>query len=113
MSEMASEDNTVLLKIARRVAEKLRTDPRVANFLDPAVCIAAYQQGCDAALIERVEVMQIMWEIRTNQAEPMQATCVGPSVAVLIADNSGATFFMLPDPRIFPGLWPWMHSEER
>ena len=41
----------------------------------------------------------------------MQATSVGPTVAVLIADKRGATLFMLPDPRFYPGLWPWTTSE--
>jgi hypothetical protein len=108
---MASEHTIMLLDIASRVAEKLRADPQVANFLDPAVCIAAYDDGCDATLIERLEVMQIMSEISTNEAEPMQTTSVGPTVAVLIADKSGATFFTLPDPRMYPSLWPWTHSE--
>jgi hypothetical protein len=112
-TEMASEHTIMLLDIASRVAEKLRTDPRIANFLDPSVCIAAYDDGCDATLIERLEVTQIMSEIRTNEAEPVQATSVGPTVAVLIADKSGATLFMLPDPRFYPGLWPWTHSENR
>jgi hypothetical protein len=111
-TEMASEHTIMLLDIASRVAEKLRTDASIANFLDPAVCIAAYDDGCDATLIERLEVTQIMSEIRTNEAEPVQATSVGPTVAVLIADKSGATLFMLPDPRFYPGLWPWTHSED-
>jgi hypothetical protein len=68
-TEMASEHTIMLLDIAGRVAQKLRTDPRIANFLDPAVCIAAYDDGCDAMLIERPEAMQIMSEIRTNEAE--------------------------------------------
>jgi hypothetical protein len=41
----------------------------------------------------------------------MQATSVGPSVAVLIADKSGATLFMVPDPRFYPDLWHWTTSE--
>ena len=110
-TEMASEHKITLLDIASRVAEKLCTDPRIANFLDPAVCIAAHDDGCNATLIERLEVMQITSEIRTNEAGPMQTTSVGPTVAVLIADKSGVTYFMLPDPRFYPGLWPWTHSE--
>jgi hypothetical protein len=109
--QMTTEHTILLLDIASRVAKKLRTDPRIANFLDPAVCIAAYDDGCDATLIERLKVMQITSEIGTTQAVPMQATSVGPSVAVLIADKSGATLFMLPDPRFYPGLWPWTTSE--
>jgi hypothetical protein len=109
MTEMANEHTIMLREIASRAAEKLRTDPRVANFPDPAVCVAAHDEGCDATLIERLEVMQLVPEIRTNQAEPMQATSVGPTVAVLIADKSGATFFMLPDSRFYPRLWPWTH----
>jgi hypothetical protein len=108
---MASEHTIMLLDIASRVAEKLGADPQVANFLDPAMCIAAYNDGCDATLIERLEVMQKMSEFRTNEAEPMQATSAGPTVALLIADKSGATFFILPDPRFYPGLWPWTHAE--
>jgi hypothetical protein len=54
---MASEHTIMLLDIAGRVAEKLRADPQVTNFLDPAVCIAAYDDGCDATLIERLEVI--------------------------------------------------------
>jgi hypothetical protein len=95
----------------QRATRSPAADPQVANFLDPAVCIAAYNDGCDATLIERLEVMQKMSEFRTNEAEPMQATSAGPTVAVLIADKSGATFFILPDPRFYPGLWPWTHAE--
>jgi hypothetical protein len=50
--------------------------------------------------------MQKMSEFRTNEAEPMQATSAGPTVAVLIADKSGATFFILPDPRFTPAFGP-------
>jgi hypothetical protein len=108
---MASEHTIMLLDIASRVAEKLRAHPRIAIFLDPAVCIAAYNDGCDATLIERLEVMRITSEIGATQAEPMQAKSVGPTVAVLIADKSSATLYLLPDPRFYPGLWPWTHSE--
>jgi hypothetical protein len=50
--------------------------------------------------------MQITSELFTTQAAPMQATSVGPTVAVLIADKSGATLFMLPDPRFYPVFGP-------
>jgi hypothetical protein len=108
---MSTEHKCMLLDVATRVAERLRSDPRVTNFLDPAICIAAYDEGCDATLIERLEVIQIMSEIPTDRATPSEATFVGPTIAVLIADKSGATFYMLPDPRRYPGLWPWTQSE--
>jgi hypothetical protein len=108
---MANEHVTMLLDVAIRVAKRLRTDPQVANFLDPAIFIAAYDDGCDATLLERLEVMQIMQEIKCDSPEPAQSRCVGPFVAVLIADKRGGTFYTLPDPRIYPTAWPWADSE--
>ena len=69
--------HVVLLDVATRVAERLRQRPPVANFLDPAICIAAYDEGCDATLIERREVMQIMLEM---QCYPERRRTLRPSV---------------------------------
>jgi hypothetical protein len=100
-----SNDHTLTLQnVATRVAEKLRIDPRIANFIDPAVCIAAYEEGCDATLIERLELTKIMTEIF---ADPAEMATPGPSVGVLIVNKTGASIYMLPDPRVYPGRWPW------
>jgi hypothetical protein len=104
---MSSDRTLTLLDVATRVAERLRTDPRIANFIDPAVCIAAHEEGCDATLVERLELTKIMAEIRSDPADPAETATVGSTVGVLIVDKKGASFYMLPDPRVYPGLWPW------
>jgi hypothetical protein len=107
---MPSEHTSTLLDVSARVAERLRTDPRVANYLDPAIYIAAFDEGCDATLLERLELTKIVSEIRCNRDQP-DATTVGPTVAVLVVDKHGATFYLLPDPRYYPAEWPWTQSE--
>jgi hypothetical protein len=101
------------MDVATRVAEKLRTDHRVADFIDSAICIAAFDDGCDATLVERLEVMQIMSEIPCRNEKPAQAASVDLSFAVLIADKRGATCYKLPHPRLYPELWPWTPWENR
>jgi hypothetical protein len=108
---MANDHMTMLLDVAARVAERLRSDPHVANFLEPAIFIAAFDDGCDATLLERGEVMQIMREIECDPPKPAESTCAGPFIALLIADKSGGSFYTLPDPRIYPTAWPWVESE--
>jgi hypothetical protein len=108
---MSSDRELTLLGVATRVAEKLRTDPMVANFIDPAICIAAYDEGCDATLVERLELTKIMAEIRSDPDGPDDVPTTGPAVGVLIIDKMGASFYMLPDPRVYPRHWPWTHAE--
>ncbi len=108
---MEHDHTTMLLDVAARVAERLRTDPLVANLLDPAIFIAAFDDGCDATLLERLEVVHIMREIECDPPQPIDSTSAGPCVAVLIADKSGGSFYTLPDPRIYPTAWPWLGSE--
>jgi hypothetical protein len=108
---MANEHMAMLLDVAARVAQRMRTDPHVANFLDPAIFIAAFDDVCDATLLERVEVMQIMREIECDPPKPSKSACAGPFIALLIADKSGGSFYTLPDPRIYPTAWPWVESE--
>jgi hypothetical protein len=67
---MSSDRTLTLLHVAATAGEKLRTDPRVANFMDPAICIAAYDEGCDASLVDRLELTKIVAEIRSDPAEP-------------------------------------------
>jgi hypothetical protein len=50
---MSIDRTLTLLDVATRVAERLRTDPRVANFIDPAVCIAAYEEACEVKAAEQ------------------------------------------------------------
>jgi hypothetical protein len=45
----------------------------VANFIDPAICIAAYDEGCDATPLELLELTKIMGEIRPDLADPDHA----------------------------------------
>jgi hypothetical protein len=110
---MSSDRTLTLLDVATRVAEKLRIDPIVANFIDPAICIAAYDEGCDATLVERLELTKMMAEIRSDPDDPDDAPIVGQAVAVLIIDKRGASFYMLPDPRVYPRHWPWADSEDK
>ena len=72
---MVHEHTTMLLDVATRVAERLRTDPQVGNMLDPAIFIAAFDDGCDATLLERMEIMHIVREIKCDPPEPTESTC--------------------------------------
>jgi hypothetical protein len=110
-SLMANVRTTMHLDVAARVADRLRTNPQVENLLDPAILIAAFDDGCDAILLERLEVTHIMREINCDPPEPADPMCAGPFVAVLIADKSGGSFYTLPDPRIYPTAWPWVESD--
>jgi hypothetical protein len=111
MIQMSTDHTIILLDVATRVAERVCTDPLVAALLEPAVCIAADDEGCNATFVERLEVIGLMNEFHTKQGESVAQTSVGPTFAVLIADKSGATIYTLPDPRIYPQLWPWMQTE--
>jgi hypothetical protein len=44
---MSSAHTFMLLDVATRVAQRVRTDPYVANSLDPVIFIAAYDEGCN------------------------------------------------------------------
>jgi hypothetical protein len=109
---MPTDRAIVLVDAAIRVAKWLRTDPMVAELLDPAVFIAADDEHCYATLIERLELIGMMSEIETAAGEPLDDLPDGAGIAVLVADKSGATIYIVPDPRTHPWLWPWMGPEE-
>ena len=60
--EMSTDHMLILLDVATRVAERVCTDPLVAALLEPAVCIAADDEGCNATFVERLEVIGLMNE---------------------------------------------------
>jgi hypothetical protein len=104
---MENERTAVLVDVASKVAERFRTDPMVSELLDPAVFIAADGESCDATLLERLELIGMMSEIKIAPGEALDELADERAIAVLVADKRGATIFMVPDPRTHPGLWPW------
>ena len=104
---MSTDRTTVLVDLATRVAARLRNDPMVSELLDPAVFIAADDDGCDATLVERLELIGLMSELELVASEPSEEVPDDSAIAVLVADRSGATVYLVPDPRTHPCLWPW------
>ncbi len=99
----------VLRDIAPLVAEAFRTDPEVAELLDPAVFVGADEEDCAAAVVERIQLAEVMSgvEIIEEKSAGEDSLERGP-IAVLVMDKTSATFYRVPDPRTDPELWPWM-----
>jgi hypothetical protein len=106
--------STVLLDIALEVAEAFRTDPAVAELLDPAVFIGADEDDCAAAVVERLQLAEVMSGMEITQGSGMRdQTSNRAPIAVLVMDQTSATIYSVPDPRTDPELWPWTASREQ
>ncbi len=103
---------TVLQEIAPLVAEAFRTDPEVDDLLDPALLIRADEEACAAAVVERIQLVEVMSRVEVTEEKSAQEDAAeGAAIAVLVMDNTSATFYRVPDPRTDPRCWPWMALE--
>src|SRR5438045_3547218 len=103
----------MLLDVAPKVAEMFRTDPRVADLLDPAVLVDANEEGCVATVVERLQLTELMSGAELASGRPMQDPSPDNApIAVLVMDENGATAYRVPDPRTHPNHWPWIGDPE-
>ena len=103
----------MLFSVAPDVADMFRSDPKVADLLDPAVYISADEEGVLASVVERLQLTELI--SGQNQAGPnpiWDEAPEGAPIAVLVKDENGATVYSVPDPRTAPDLWPWMGIED-
>jgi hypothetical protein len=98
----------MLLTVAPSVAEMFRTDPKIADLLDPAVYIAADGGGVIASVVERLELTNLISSLQPKNGMPIwDKFPVDAPIAVLVIDRSSAAVYSVPDPRSDPALWPW------
>ena len=103
----------MLLLAAPKVAEMFRTDPKVAELLDPAVYIGADEEGVIASIVERLKLMEPTLGMESTVRKAiLENSPKGALIAVLVIDESGASAFHVPDPRSEPEQWPWMGLED-
>jgi hypothetical protein len=103
----------MILAVAPKVAEMFRSDPKIADLLDPAVYIAADDDGVIASVVERLELMQIVSRLRSNDLKPIwEKSPVGAPIAILVTDDCDAAVYRVADPRTCPDQWPWMGLDE-
>jgi hypothetical protein len=110
---MASPHSLMLLDIAPQIAETFRTDPDVAKLLDPAVFVGVDEDACAAAVVERLQLMEVMSGVDLIERIPMGNNRPEKvPIAVLVMDKTHATMYRVADPRTNPELWPWMGIED-
>ena len=106
---------TSLLKVAPEIAERFRTDPKLAAFLDPAVHVEVDNEGhVTHKFVERLQLIKVMSNMESTDGR--QFTNESPeglpiAVFVIDKDKSSATLFRAPDPRTAPKVWPWTGRE--
>ena len=103
----------MLLSVAPDVAEMFRSDPKVADLLDPAVYISADEDGVLASVVERLQLTELISGLNQAELNPIwDEAPEGTAIAVLVTDENGATVYRVPDPRTDPNLWPWIGLED-
>jgi hypothetical protein len=95
------------------VAHALRTDPKVAELIEPAVLISANEEGCVASVVERLQVVEMLAGKEPTEGPPVTAPSPEdkPILAALLYKGQVACW-RLPDPRISPESWPWTGPED-
>jgi hypothetical protein len=93
----------MLRNMAQRIAELFGNNPHIAEFLDPAVILDAYEQECEVILQERPQLTALMAGGQLLHGDPINAE---PSehapITVLVIDKSGASTYRVPDPKTHP-----------
>jgi hypothetical protein len=108
-TEMPDGHAIMLVDMAPKIAELFRNDSRVAELLDPAVILDAYEQECEARLQERLQLTELMSGARLLHGVPVNAAPPEHApILVLVIDKTGASTYHVPDPRTHPEEWPWM-----
>jgi hypothetical protein len=99
----------MILAVAPKVADMFRTDPKIADLLDPAVYIAADDDGVIASVVERLELLKVVSELRSNALKPIwEKTSEEAPIAILVTDEGDVSVYRVADPRTCPDQWPWM-----
>jgi hypothetical protein len=103
----------MLLAVAPKVAEMFRSDPKIADLLDPAVYIAADGDGVIASFVERLELVELVPGPRSSDRKPIWAKSPEEApIAILVKDKCDVAVYRVADPRTCPDQWPWMGLEE-
>jgi hypothetical protein len=108
-NEVPNAHALMLVDMAPTIVELFRNDPRVAELLDPAVILDAYDQECEARIHERVELAEAMSGAELLHGDPVNAEPRAHApITVLVIDKIGASTYRVPDPRTHPEEWPWL-----
>jgi hypothetical protein len=109
---MSSVHAIMLLSAAPKVAEMFRIDPKVAALLDPAVYIAANEDGLIASVVKRLQLAELIsGPVSADWTQILGETPEDAPIVVLVSDESGMAVYRVPDPRNDRELWPWMGLE--
>jgi hypothetical protein len=109
MSNVIWEVTRIMLAdVGPKVAHALRTDPKVAELIEPAVLISANEEGGVASVVERLQVVEMLAGKEPTAGPPVTAPSPEdrPILAALLYKGQVACW-RLPDPRISPESWPW------
>jgi hypothetical protein len=103
----------MILAVAPKVAEMFRSDPKIANLLDPAIYIAADDDGVIASVVERLELLEVVSRLRSNDLKPIwEKSPEEAPIAILVTDECDVAVYRVADPRTCPDQWPWMGIED-
>jgi hypothetical protein len=114
MLETTDIHSILLMDVAPKVAEMLRTNPRVADLIDPAVYVeAADDRHVNYRVVERLQLIEALSGFESEDGEPLGTDDQGmvAPIAVLVVNKNGMTTYAVPDPRTEPASWPWMGLE--
>jgi hypothetical protein len=106
----------MLRSVASKVAEQFRTDPKVAEMIQPAVWIDADEEGCVAAILERLEAIEALSPFQPVGGQPLAIPKEEAPITIVVVDHrrdrEGARTFNVPDPRQHPDHWPWTGDDD-
>lgn len=110
---MLSHHSLMLQNIGPFVAETFRRDPDVEELLEPAVFVGVAEDGCAAAVVERIQLTEAMSGVNVREESPLgDPPSRGAPIEVLVMDEESATVYHVADPRQNPQLWPWSGGDE-
>jgi hypothetical protein len=103
----------MILAVAPMLAEMFHSDPRIADLLDPAIYIAVDDDGVIASVVERLELVELVFGMRSSDGKQVWDNSREKApIAVLVSDNRDVAVYRVADPRTCPDQWPWMGLED-
>ena len=103
-------------QFGRTILDRFRSDPAVAEMLDPAILISDDKDNLYVDIIEYLELIGLLSGATKNEDANPHAT--NPDiflqenfVMVAVILGNDIMTFCCPDPRSQPECWPWLdHS---
>jgi hypothetical protein len=115
LKEVSKVEQAKLLRfveIAPQIAERFRTDPKVAGLFDPAVLVDAMSESQFAAgIVERLEIVDLLSDTEGPGLGSVQLP--EETIFVVVLYDTFANSYILPDPRVHPDLLPWRGDPRR